>query len=38
MRLEHEVAVVTGCYGGMGRASVRLFAKEARTAVLLEHS
>ena len=28
MRLEKKVALITGGYGGMGRASARLFAKE----------
>jgi NAD(P)-dependent dehydrogenase (short-subunit alcohol dehydrogenase family) len=28
MRLERKVALITGGYGGMGRASARLFAKE----------
>lgn len=28
MRLENKVALITGGYGGMGRASARLFAKE----------
>jgi NAD(P)-dependent dehydrogenase (short-subunit alcohol dehydrogenase family) len=28
MRLESKVALITGGYGGMGRASARLFAKE----------
>jgi hypothetical protein len=31
MRLEHKVAVITGAYGGMGRASARLIAKEEAT-------
>jgi NAD(P)-dependent dehydrogenase (short-subunit alcohol dehydrogenase family) len=28
MRLQHKVALITGGYGGMGRASAHLFAKE----------
>jgi NAD(P)-dependent dehydrogenase (short-subunit alcohol dehydrogenase family) len=28
MRLENKVALITGGYGGMGRASARLLAKE----------
>lgn len=31
MRLENKVALITGGYGGMGRASSRLFAKEGAT-------
>jgi NAD(P)-dependent dehydrogenase (short-subunit alcohol dehydrogenase family) len=31
MRLESKVALITGSYGGMGRASARLFAKEGAT-------
>ncbi|HEX3666800.1 MAG TPA: SDR family NAD(P)-dependent oxidoreductase [Rhizomicrobium sp.] len=31
MRLEKKVAFITGGYGGMGRASARLFAKEGAT-------
>jgi NAD(P)-dependent dehydrogenase (short-subunit alcohol dehydrogenase family) len=31
MRLENKVALLTGGYGGMGRASARLFAQEGAT-------
>ena len=31
MRLESKAALITGGYGGMGRASARLFAKEGAT-------
>jgi NAD(P)-dependent dehydrogenase (short-subunit alcohol dehydrogenase family) len=31
MRLESKIALITGGYGGMGRASARLFAREGAT-------
>ena len=34
MRLENKVALITGAYGGMGRASARLFVKEGAAVVL----
>ncbi len=34
MRLANKVALITGAYGGMGRASVRLFAKEGASVVI----
>lgn len=34
MRLANKVALITGAYGGMGRASARLFAKEGASVVL----
>lgn len=34
MRLENKVALITGAYGGMGRASARLFAKEGASVIL----
>jgi NAD(P)-dependent dehydrogenase (short-subunit alcohol dehydrogenase family) len=34
MRLENKVALITGAYGGMGKASARLFAKEGASVVL----
>jgi NAD(P)-dependent dehydrogenase (short-subunit alcohol dehydrogenase family) len=34
MRLENKVALITGAYGGMGRASARLFAKEGAAVVV----
>ena len=34
MRLANKVALITGAYGGMGRATARLFAKEGASVVL----
>ena len=34
MRLENKIALITGAYGGMGRASVRLFAQEGAAVVV----
>ena len=38
MRLANKVALITGAYGGMGRASVRLFAKEGASVVIAGRS
>lgn len=38
MRLENKVALITGAYGGMGRASVRLFAREGACVVIAGRS
>jgi NAD(P)-dependent dehydrogenase (short-subunit alcohol dehydrogenase family) len=38
MRLENKVALITGGYGGMGRASARLFAKEGAAVVVTGRS
>ncbi len=38
LRLEHKVALITGGYGGMGRASSRLFAQEGATVFIAGRS
>jgi NAD(P)-dependent dehydrogenase (short-subunit alcohol dehydrogenase family) len=38
MRLENNVALITGGYGGMGRASARLFAREGATVFIAGRS
>lgn len=38
MRLENKIALITGGYGGMGRASARLFAREGATVFIAGRS
>ena len=37
-RLENKIALITGAYGGMGRASARLFAAEGATVFIAGRS